>query len=101
MRLTRLRKTSPDTRPRWRSCARTSTPASRGASSTPSRTCRRRAADMSISRREALDALERADRETSERLGEAQRTVDELQAQLADAKVVRLALIEEAIAEGW
>jgi hypothetical protein len=56
---------------------------------------------MPISRKQALDALQRCDHETDDRLSSAQATVKRLQDELAEAKAIRLALIEEALTEGW
>lgn len=56
---------------------------------------------MPISREQALHALERHDREIHDRLASAQAEVARLQDELANAKVIRLGLIEEALTEGW
>jgi uncharacterized small protein (DUF1192 family) len=56
---------------------------------------------MPISREQALEVLDRFDREMDERLKTAQSEVERLQAELADAKRIRVAIIEEAIAKNW
>lgn len=56
---------------------------------------------MPISRQQAIDALQRHEHETHERLSGAQATVKRLEDELAEAKTIRLALIEEALGEGW
>lgn len=56
---------------------------------------------MPISREQAIEALGRHDREVDARLRAAQARVDELRAELTEAKAIRVAVIEEAIAGGW
>jgi hypothetical protein len=97
----RSRSRSPSTRPHWRSCTRSSTRASKASRSRSTRTSRPRGADMPISRDQALAALDRFDYQTGARLREAQGRVDALLAELAEAKVVRVALIDEALEAGW
>jgi chromosome segregation ATPase len=52
-------------------------------------------------RAQALAALERLNAEIDERLRSAQTRVQELQAELEEAKQVRSAVVEEALGEGW
>jgi uncharacterized small protein (DUF1192 family) len=56
---------------------------------------------MPITRKQAVDALQRHDVETHDRLAGAQAEVARLQAELAEAKAIRFAVIEEAMTEGW
>lgn len=54
-----------------------------------------------ISHQQAKEVLERHEREVADRLHQSQAKVDRLLAELAEAKSIRLAVIEEAIGEGW
>jgi hypothetical protein len=56
---------------------------------------------MPISREQAIEALARLDRETDARLREAQKAVEEAARVYEQAKQVRAAVIEEAIAGNW